>query len=381
MQRPRDPQAPATASAASSRLSWLALGLAAIAAACPGCAETELQRPDVVLITMAALPVERLSCHGGADDLGRDLCSVADEGSRYVWAFAAAGSPVPAVATILTGLPPDVHGVVASAASFLRNDATTIAEQLEHAGYATAAFVGDASLNRSRHLDQGFERFDDGVIDGQARAGPDAGVVGRAAQWLAAAPSPFLAWVHVDAGDATQTGDPAEALRGLDRDVSRLLAVLDARQSPPAILVTSVPPVEAGRSLSPAETRVALLWRPPRVGGGRGISRVIRTPVSQLDIAPTLLRATGLVDPAGVLPGHPLPFRERRAGEAGRTLEIKGEGRQALVGEGVYVVVGDDGDALGVAQLPLAGERVPELARADDSEELLSRLWAAPDPP
>ena len=94
---------------------------------------------------------------------------------------------------------------------------------------------------------------------------------------------------------------------------------------------------------------------------------------------PTLLRASGLVDAAAALPGRPLPFRERRSGEAGRTLEIRGAGRRALVGEGVYVVIGEGGDALGVAQLPLAGERAPSLGRPEAASELLSRIWAAPE--
>jgi len=363
----------------------MALVLACTAGA--GCSGTKLPHPDVLLVTLAALPIESLACHGGRAEVGTGLCSVGDEGSRFVWAFTAASSPVPTVATLLTGLTPDQHGVTTSAASFLESGISSIAEHAADAGYATAAFVVDPALNRSRHLDQGFARFDDGPVrpgPGSADAAPT-DLAARAAQWLASAPTPFFAWVHLDAhvrpgaaGDAALS--KAEALRLVDRDLSRLLAVLDARPTPPAILVTTLPEATANaEGLSPATTRMALLWRPPRVGGGRGVGRVIRTPVSQLDVGPTLLRAIGLVGPTTGLPGRPLPFRERRAGEAGRTLEIAGVGERGLVGEGVFLVVGDGGEARGVAQLPLAGERSPALGPPDRADELVSRLWAEPE--
>ncbi len=370
---------------------WLGALLALSQLACSG---SEIARPDLVLITLGDVPVEALACHGGAEDVGRDLCSVGDYGSRFVWAFAASGAPEPAMATLLTGLPPESHGVDASAASFLRNDGETLAEHAQRAGYASAAFVTNPALNRSRHFDQGFDRFDDGGAPRPSSvepsspppldpSGPASTTAHRAAQWLAVAPSPFLAWVHLGEAEPASGAAPpssAERLARVDRELARLIAVLDARADPPAILVTGLPARDAALDLEPVGTRVPMLWRPPRVGSGRGVSRVIRTPVSQIDVAPTLLRAIGLVDAAETLPGRPLPFRERRAGEAGRTLEIEGEARRALVGEGVYVVLDETGDALGVAQLPLAGERAPALGPAHASSELLSRIWAAPDP-
>ena len=387
MHRARDRQvrrpasAPPRTAARSLRASIVAIAAAATLAGCSG---TRHLQPDLVIVTVGAFPVESLACFGGGGDaeLGAELCSVGELGSRFVWAFSTSGSPAPAMATILTGLSPDAHGVEATAASFLRNDHLTLAEHFSRAGYTTAAFVTDPALNRSRHFDQGFGLFDDGFVAAEVNTPPGAHreAAARAAQWLSAAPSPFLAWVHIDPGiDAD--ADAADALRQLDRTLSRLLAVLDARTAPPAILVTGLPAESAREGLTPARTRVALLWRPPRIGGGQGVTRVIRTPVSQLDVAPTLLRATGLVDAATHLPGRPLPFRERRAGEAGRTLEIRGFGQRALIGEGVYLVVGEDGSAMGVAQLPLAGERAPALGRAEGAEELASRLWAAPEEP
>lgn len=344
---------------ARPRAAW-ALGVACTLCLllAPGCGGDPLVRPDLLLITTGAFDVEQAVCHGGPEDSGAELCAIGDEGTRYVWAFAAADSPAPAIASILTGLAPDVHGVDASAASFLRSDVPTLAERLRSAGYATAAFVTDAGLNRSRHFDQGFVRFDDGG-DGGARdedAAPDA--AGRAAQWLAQVESPFFAWVHLDARRATpRPGDKADAerepLKALDRSLSRLLAVVEARPTPPAILVTSLPGRPAGRRLLPASTRVALLWRPSRFASTPGVARVIRTPVSQLDVAPSLLSAGGLIAAAETLPGQLLPFRERRAGEPGRLVEIRSGAWRARVVDGFYVIEDEAGAEVARLRLPL----------------------------
>lgn len=380
--RPNREQRGVGAANAGGATLWLAFALAML-----GCSSERIPRPDVLLVTVGAFPIEMLACHGGSPDVGSGLCSVAEEGSRFVWAFAAADTRAPAAATLLSGLEPADHGVTVSAASFLRSDVVSIAEHAAAGGYATAAFVADPGLNRSRHLDQGFTHFED-ASQGYATSLADAGrmdVAGRATQWLATAPSPFFVWVHLDPtrSDAKTPGQapaPVELIRRMDRDLERLLSVLDARTSPPAILVTALPDAAAmNAGLSPATTRVALLWRPPRVGSGRGVARVIRTPVSQLDVAPTLLRAMGLVDQTIEWAGGTLPFREQRAGEAGRTLEIAGSGERALVGEGVFLVIGDDGQARRVALLPLTGERAPALEDARRSSELVSRIWAAPE--
>ena len=41
-------------------------------------------RPDLVLVTVDTLRPDRLACYGGTPDVGARLCSLADEGIRYV---------------------------------------------------------------------------------------------------------------------------------------------------------------------------------------------------------------------------------------------------------------------------------------------------------
>jgi len=256
---------------ARSRARWLA---ALVACASLACVEAELPRPDLLLVTLDALPVDALACHGGRADVGRDLCSIADQGSRFVWAFAAADAPAPAAASLLTGEPPSLHRVGAGAAGFLRSEASTLAERLARAGYSTAAFVHQPELNRSRHFDQGFARFDDGAAPSSTLVSSGAhDAVSQAASWLATAPSPFFAWVHIGRGPggdgAAATKGAAEMLGRLDRDLARLLAVLDARATPPAMLVTSLPGARSERlstRLAPTATLAAMPPGPRATG-------------------------------------------------------------------------------------------------------------------
>ena len=66
--------------------------------------------PTSSSITIDTLRADRLGCYGGRHDLGRAMCSVADPGTRFTWAFATAPLTVPSVASILTSTYPSEHG-------------------------------------------------------------------------------------------------------------------------------------------------------------------------------------------------------------------------------------------------------------------------------
>ncbi len=102
-----------------------------------------------------------------------------------------------------------------------------------------------------------------------------------------------------------------DEIRFLDPQVKRLIDGLDALGSPPAVLLTS-DHGEAfgedgyyfahGHSVGLDQIRVPLLWRP----AAPGKRTVVETPVSLVDVAPTLLAAAGLTPPAD-FQGRPLP--------------------------------------------------------------------------
>jgi arylsulfatase len=363
--------------------SWTAL--AALVLLCSaGCgAPPAPDRPNLLLISVDTLRADHLTCYGGSEGAG--LCALADAGTRFEWAFATAPCTAPSVASILTSTYPSQHGVTQSALSFLEERTVTLAERLQEAGYTTAAFVSNPVLDRSRNLAQGFETWDQrmerrernrpGFRDRDARSASDAALA-----WArVGAKPPWFLWMHYqdphgpydppgappvrDAADAARLpvlddhsgrgGIPAyQALPGvfsadayrraydgeirfLEKELTRLVAGLDALGAPPAVLLTA-DHGEAlgeddywfahGHSVGLDQIRVPLLWRPPRPAA----PSVVDTPVGLIDVAPTLLRIAGLEVPAA-FQGRPLPVAGAPSPDPGRPLFAEHELRAAVI--------------------------------------------------
>ena len=320
----------------------------------PGCWRREATGPNLVLISVDTLRPDRLACYGGAADVGVGLCALGDAGVRYAWAFSTAPSTAPSVASLLTSRLPRDHDITELATGRLATEAATLAEALAAAGYATAAFIANPVLSRGRDLERGFTVYDDRMqrrerkrplFEREAREITDAALA-----WVRAARAPWFLWIHYqdphgpyeppDAGLAEDAGDAradaalpvladqsgwrgipayqvlgearnpasyerryADEIRYLDRQIARLVVGLDAYGNRPAILLTA-DHGEAfgedefwfahGHSLGVDQIRIPMIWRPAR----REPGRVVATPVSNLDVAPTLLAAAGLPIPA-----------------------------------------------------------------------------------
>jgi arylsulfatase len=342
---------------------------AAVVALASGCGRDVAPRPDLVLISVDTLRPDRLACYGGAADVGTAICALGDAGVRYAWAFSTAPSTPPSIASLLTSRLPRDHGVGELASGRLAADAVTLAETLAANGYATAAFVANPVLSRSRGFDQGFAVYDD-RMQRRERNRPlmerEAGELTDAVlAWVRVAKSPFFVWIHYqdphgpyeppgtgvarDAngaqpllpvltdqsgwngipayqvlGDAraapTYEARYADEIRYLDAQIARLVATLDARPAPPAILLTA-DHGEAlgddafwfahGQSVAMDQIRIPISWRPAIAQPGR----VVAKPVSNLDVAPTLLAAAGVVIPTA-FEGLPFAARESVANAA-----------------------------------------------------------------
>lgn len=116
-------------------------------------------RPNVVLVVMDTLRADRLSSYGYVRPTSPRLDALAARGVLFETCYSSASWTWPATASILTGLTPLEHGVVSPAASFLLDQAETLAESLQLAGFTTAAWSGNPIVSSSRNFDQGFEHF------------------------------------------------------------------------------------------------------------------------------------------------------------------------------------------------------------------------------
>ncbi|MFN7950771.1 MAG: sulfatase [bacterium] len=180
--------------------SLVAVTLIAVAtrawAAEPTPAPATALRPSVVLVTVDTLRADALGCYGAGAGATPNLDRVAAEGAQFLNAACPMPHTRPSHFSILTGLYPRDHGVVNNLIA-LPEQATTLAEVLSDAGYASAAFVGAVHLNRASGAAQGFDELSAPAEPATWTADQ---VVSRALAWLRNAANqqrPFLLWIHL----------------------------------------------------------------------------------------------------------------------------------------------------------------------------------------
>ena len=314
-----------------------------------GCREATPARPNVLLITVDTLRADYI----GADSREAsfqtstpNLDALAREGTLYENAMAPMPLTRPTHISILTSRYPREHGVLNNVL-VLGKAETTLSEILNAEGYQTGAFVSVSLLGAASGAAQGFQAFE-APVDTRQRGAAE--TVSIALAWLATldADDPFFAWVHLfdphlpyapppafrDAGAplaqelpkvnwpdflaaARRNGgdipravlDHARALyRGevayTDKTIGDLLEGLEARgRRGGTIIVVTADHGESfengvyfehADSLYDGAIRVPLIvvWPPAFEPGAR-----IATPVTSLDIAPTLLSVLGLETP------------------------------------------------------------------------------------
>ncbi len=338
---PRRPHRAATALAAAAALGVVA---AVVSAAGP-----PPLPPDVVLLSIDTLRRDHLPLYGYPLDTAPCLTELARSSVTFDQAVAASVLTAPSHASMLTGLDPFAHGVLLNKGS-LRDGVPTLAELLRSRGFRTAGFVSSAVLARRTRLDHGFEVYDDDVGPALERAAT--ATLGRAAAWLAAAPTsqPAFLFVHLfephypysppaeellpflppgDSGGPSPpypelhamrergfTASEIETLgtrydgeiRSADRAVGELVRLLRGRGTLDRTLLVVVADhgetlddrawmFDHGARVYDEQARVPLVVRFPSAahGGTR-----VEVAVTHVDLLPTVLEAVGVAPPPSV---------------------------------------------------------------------------------
>ncbi len=167
-------------------------------------------RRNVILLVADTLRADHLGAYGHSGPISPHLDELAAESVVFEHCYAQSPWTKPSMATMLTSLYPQVHGVVnydgnypgeTSAAlqrrtGVLSERAVTLAEALRDAGYATAAFISNIWLLAKYGYGQGFALYHEEPaqrrqIDGEALTGP-------ALAWLQlrAPERPFFLYLH-----------------------------------------------------------------------------------------------------------------------------------------------------------------------------------------
>lgn len=272
----------------------------------------------MLLITVDTLRADHVGAYNPAfASATPNLDRLAQKSVVFLQAWSPVPLTTPAHASILTGLTPARHGVRLNGAQALPDTIPTLATELQSQGWDTGAFVAAYVLSRRFGLARGFATYDD-QIPMPAYAGtrleaerPGSQVVDKAIQWLKARSGKrFFLWVHLyephapyqppapfaaQFPDSPYTGEVAAA----DAQIGRLLDELEGmglREQ--TVIAVAGDHGEAlgehgesthGLLLYEATLRVPLMVAAPGLAAGSRLS----TPVSLVDVAPTLMHLAG----------------------------------------------------------------------------------------
>lgn len=271
-------------------------------------------RPDIVLITIDSLRADHTSLYGYPRATTPNLAALAARSTRFDRAITPSPSTRRAIPALLFGrhastLPFEgrIRPVLAA------HQLPSLPGELARAGYRTGAITSH-QLPLSAPT---FAGFDEAIVvssEPVSRHRDNADdVVTRAIEWLARDTArPRFAWIHVI--DPHHPYEPRTARFGpgklagydasiafVDEQLARLLAAIDLTR---AIVIVTADHGDAfgehhttfhGRVLNEEETHVPLVISVPGAP-----ARVIGTPVSLIDIAPTVLELAGVAVPSGM---------------------------------------------------------------------------------
>lgn len=180
-----------------------ATAVALVTAMVGGCGSSGVRArgANVVLFSIDTWRADHLSLYGYWRPTTPALERLARDAMVFDQAFSAASSTAPSHMSMLTGVPPLVHGVM-SAGDTVRvvpAGIRTLAEMLKARGYVTGAFTAAGQVSSAFGFARGFDHFvqdGDGGMNGNGRYSMDASQV---VAWLAEArarPTPFFLFLH-----------------------------------------------------------------------------------------------------------------------------------------------------------------------------------------
>lgn len=284
----------------------------------PGCGR-ERGPGRVLLISIDTCRADHLGCYGYPGGTTPNLDALAGESLLFTRAVSPVPLTFPSHCSMLTGTYPIYHGVHDNLHYRLSDSLTTLAECFRDAGYRTGAIVGSIVLDSQFNLDQGFETYDDSYpvsTDPRELSERRAGEVSDlAVRWLEAHPKePFFLFLHYydpheqydppEPFASTFAGDPyAGEIAYTDSCIGRVIEALKRLHlyDSTTLVVTADHGEALGEHGEPTHDffiyqstlRVPLLLK--RTGSGQAARR--DDAVSLIDIAPTLLRLSGLPVP------------------------------------------------------------------------------------
>lgn len=122
-------------------------------------------KPESILVWIVdTLRVDRLGFHGHGRPVSPNFDALAERSTVFERAVAQSSWTRPTVATLLTGVGPERHGI-RELNHGLEGSFATLPERLRELGYVTAGFSANANVTADTGFEQGFDRFEYGAVD------------------------------------------------------------------------------------------------------------------------------------------------------------------------------------------------------------------------
>lgn len=116
---------------------------------------------NVVLISIDTCRADYLSCYGYPLQTTLNIDALAENGILFENVYTPVPFTLPAHCSMLTGTVPAYHGVLDNLGYKLSEDNITLTEILSNNGFKTAAFIGAFVLDSQFGLAQGFDSYED----------------------------------------------------------------------------------------------------------------------------------------------------------------------------------------------------------------------------
>ena len=300
--------------------------------------------PNMLLIIIDTLRADHTSAYGYPLDTTPHLRALASEGVRFERTYSPSSTTGPSVASLLTAHYPAGHEVSKNGQP-LASHTITMAEHFRHHGFETAGFVSSFVLDDRFGFGRGFDIYDaEFTQEGETHpvenwAGAQISTpfdrraeetTRRAIEWLENRPDPrrpFLLVVHYfdphfpyvppepfldrfGGGDTPEVnGDPQpreiqrydEEIAYTDDQIGRLLAGLETTHPEQPTIVGVIGDHGEGLGDHGVLRHGLLLYEPfvrvpwiLRLPGGTAAGTSVSTPVSLVDVLPTLSELAGL---------------------------------------------------------------------------------------
>ena len=116
----------------------------------------------VVIVLLDTVRQDTFGCYGNPLKPTDAMDAVAAEGVRFTQAISSSGWTLPAVASLLTGEWPTIHGATGRGMKLrpIRGELPTAAEVLKREGFKTFGFANAAFVSPMLGLDRGFDVFE-----------------------------------------------------------------------------------------------------------------------------------------------------------------------------------------------------------------------------